>query len=73
MRQDGYGISRISNLRLEGSADGITWTRLTPAPPRGTLDWQQWIVRDQGAYRYVRLVNGTIMGVAELRLYGAVA
>ena len=73
VRQDGYGISRISNLRLEGSADGITWTRLNPAPPRGTLDWQQWIVRDQGAYRYVRLVNGTIMGVAELRLYGAVA
>lgn len=71
VRQDGYGISRIQDLRLEGSDDGQTWSRLTPAEPAGTLEWQQWAVEDHGEYRYVRLVNGEIMGVAELRLYGS--
>ena len=70
VRQDGYGISRISNMRLEGSDDLVTWTRLTPALPRGTLDWQVWPVSDSGSYRYVRLVNGNIIGVAELRAHG---
>lgn len=71
VRQDGYGIARIRDLRLEGSNDGESWTRLTPAPPRGTLDWQRWDVADDAAgYRYVRLINGEIMGVAEFHLYG---
>ncbi|WP_323958848.1 hypothetical protein GC088_09830 [Arthrobacter sp. JZ12] len=70
VRQDGFGISRIKDLRLEGSNDGRTWSRLTPAPPKGTLAWQQWVIRDTAQYRYVRLINGDIMGVAELRLYG---
>lgn len=73
VRQDGYGISRISNMRLEGSNDLSTWTRLTPAVPRGTLDWQLWPVSGSGSYRYVRLVNGAIIGVAELRLHGGLA
>ncbi|WP_277209357.1 hypothetical protein [Isoptericola croceus] len=73
VRQDGYGISRIANLRLEGSHDRQSWNRLTPAQPAGTLDWQRWQVTDDTPYRYLRLVNGQIMGVAELRLFGEVA
>jgi hypothetical protein len=73
VRQDGYGISRIANMRLEGSDDGHTWTRLTPAVPRGTHDWQQWSVTNSTPYRYVRLINGNIINVAELRIYGTVA
>ena len=75
VRQDGYGISRIADLRLEGSDDGQTWTRLTPATPGKTLAWQQWPVADTAAdteYRYVRIANGQILGVAELRLFGEV-
>lgn len=59
-------------MRLEGSNDLTTWTRLTPAVPRGTLDWQRWEVSDDTAYRYVRLVNGQIINIAELRLFGTV-
>ncbi len=73
VRQDGYGISRIADMRLEGSDDGQTWTRLTPRVPAKTLDWQQWVVADDGAYRYVRLANGQILNVAELRLFGTVS
>lgn len=75
VRQDGYGISRIADLRLEGSEDGETWTRLTPAAPGKTLAWQQWPIAADAAddaYRYVRIVNGQILGVAELRLFGQV-
>jgi chitodextrinase len=72
VRQDGYGISRIADMRLEGSNDGQTWTRLTPRVPAKTLDWQQWEVADDGAYRYVRIANGQILNVAELRLFGSV-
>lgn len=72
VRQDGYGISRISNMRLEGSNDLTTWTRLTPTVPRGTLDWQPWQITDATAFRYVRLINGQIINIAELRLFGSV-
>jgi len=72
VRQDGYGTSRISDMRLEGSDDLQTWTRLTPAVPTKTLDWQQWSVQDPTAHRYVRIANGQILGVAELRLFGSV-
>ena len=70
VRQDGYGTSRIADMRLEGSQDLVTWTRLTPAVPTKTLSWQQWAVDDDTAYRYVRIANGQILGVAELRLFG---
>lgn len=72
VRQDGYGISRISNMRIEGSDDRENWTRLTPAVPQGTLDWQRWSVTANDGFRYIRLINGEIMGIAELRLFGAV-
>lgn len=72
VRQDGYGTSRIADMRLEGSDDMQTWTRLTPRAPEKTLDWQQWNVDDDTAFRYVRIVNGQILNVAELNLFGSV-
>jgi chitodextrinase len=72
VRQDGYGTSRIADMRLEGSDDLQTWTRLTPRAPVKTLDWQRWEVADDTPHRYVRIVNGQILNVAELRLFGTV-
>ncbi|MGF6822075.1 hypothetical protein M2317_000979 [Microbacterium sp. ZKA21] len=72
VRQDGYGTSRIADMRLEGSNDLQTWTRLTPRAPAKTLDWQQWQVDADAPFRYVRIANGQILGVAELHLFGDV-
>lgn len=72
VRQDGYGTSRIADMRLEGSNDMQSWTRLTPVAPAKTLSWQQWSVTDETAFRYIRLVNGQILNVAELNLFGSV-
>ncbi|WP_109209786.1 MULTISPECIES: alginate lyase family protein [Microbacterium] len=72
VRQDGYGTSRIADMRLEGSNDLQTWARLTPAVPAKTLEWQRWPVQGDAAYRYIRIANGQILGVAELRLFGSV-
>ena len=73
VRQDGYGTSRIADMRLEGSNDLQSWTRLTPAAPAKTLEWQRWAVQGATGYRYVRIVNGQILGVAELHLFGSVS
>jgi len=70
VRQDGYGTSRIADMRLEGSNDLQNWTRLTPAVPAKTLEWQRWTVQSESAYRYIRIANGQILGIAELRLFG---
>lgn len=72
VRQDGYGTSRIADMRLEGSHDGQAWTRLTPRVPVKTLEWQQWAVADPTAYRFIRIANGQILNVAELRLFGEI-
>ena len=72
VRQDGYGTSRIADMRLEGSNDLQTWTRLTPGVPAKTLEWQRWPVQAESGYRYIRIANGQILGVAELRLFGSV-
>ncbi|WP_203581859.1 alginate lyase family protein [Microbacterium hibisci] len=72
VRQDGYGTSRIADMRLEGSDDLQTWTRLTPVAPAKTLEWQRWAVQGDAGYRYIRIANGQILGVAELRLFGDV-
>ncbi|MFK4834550.1 alginate lyase family protein [Microbacterium sp. ZW T2_14] len=71
VRQDGYGTSRIADMRLEGSNDLVSWMRLTPAAPAKTLDWQRWAVAGDTAYRYIRIANGQILGVAELHLFGS--
>lgn len=72
VRQDGYGTSRIADMRLEGSNDFQTWTRLTPTVPAKTLEWQKWTVTAGDSYRYIRIANGQILNVAELRLFGEV-
>lgn len=72
VRQDGYGTSRIADLRLEGSNDLQEWTRLTPAVPARTLSWQPWESADASPWRYLRIANGQILGVAELRLFGEI-
>jgi hypothetical protein len=59
-------------MRLEGSNDFQTWTRLTPAVPAKTLEWQKWTVTAGDSYRYIRIANGQILNVAELRLFGEV-
>lgn len=68
-RQDGYGTSRMSDLVLEGSNDLQTWRRLT-APTERTLEWQNLTSSGEGAYRYLRVRNGAIIGIAELRVFG---
>ncbi|MFK4762626.1 carbohydrate-binding protein [Microbacterium sp. ZW T5_45] len=70
VRQDGYGTSRIADMRLEGSNDLQTWTRLSPQAPAKTLEWQRWAVSDDASFRYVRIVNGQILNVAELIVFG---
>jgi hypothetical protein len=72
VRQDGYGTSRIADMRLEGSNDLQSWTRLTPAVPAKTLEWQRWGVQAGTGYRYIRIANGQILGVAELRVFGSI-
>ncbi|MCH7231206.1 discoidin domain-containing protein [Glycomyces sp. L485] len=68
-RQDGYGLSRMWAQVLQGSNDLVNWTRLTD-PSEPTYDWQNRPSLDDGGYRYLRVLNGTIIGIAELRLYG---
>jgi hypothetical protein len=68
-RQDNNGMVRMSGLVLEGSNDLATWTPLTE-PTFKTLSWQHLPSLDDGGYRYVRLVNGALIDVAELRLFG---
>ncbi|MGW0609239.1 discoidin domain-containing protein [Streptomyces sp. NPDC002788] len=70
-RQDGYGLSRMWTQTLEGSNDLVNWTRLTK-PSETTHDWQNRSSLDDGSYRYLRIRNGTIISVAELRVYGEV-
>ncbi|MCD0442441.1 putative Ig domain-containing protein [Glycomyces sp. A-F 0318] len=71
-RQDNNGLVRMDGLVLEGSNDLSTWTALT-APTVKTLAWQELPSHDEGSYRYVRVANGALIDIAELRLFGAVA
>ncbi|MEV7692271.1 Ig-like domain-containing protein [Microbacterium sp. NPDC089189] len=69
VRQDQYGTTRLSSLRFEGSDDRQTWVPLT-SNVTATSDWQRLAGLDADAYRYVRLTNGNIINVAEVRLFG---
>ncbi|SDD48513.1 putative Ig domain-containing protein [Glycomyces harbinensis] len=68
-RQDNNGMTRMADLVLEGSNDLEHWTRFTD-PTTKTLAWQELPATDDGSYRYLRLTNGALIDVAELRLYG---
>jgi hypothetical protein len=76
-RQDDNGMVRMADLVLEGSNDLSSWTRLTD-PTSKTLAWQELpsldsASHDSGGYRYVRVSNGALIDIAELRLFGSVA
>ncbi len=68
-RQDNEGVRQMNGLVFEGSNDLSTWTTLT-APTFKTLTWQNLPAMDDGAYRYLRVKNGMLIHIAELRLLG---
>ena len=74
VRQDGYGLARVRNMRVQASADRQQWDTLVSGV-QSTLAWQGFEVDPAFAgadYRYLRVTNGNILNLAELRLYGAV-
>jgi len=70
-RQDNNGMIRMADLVLEGSNDLSSWTTLTE-PTFKTLSWQHLPSLADGSYRYLRIANGALIDVAELRLFGSV-
>jgi hypothetical protein len=68
-RQDNNGMVRMDGLVLEGSNDLSSWTRLTD-PTFKTMSWQNLPSTDDGGYRYLRVTNGALIDIAELRLFG---
>ncbi|MFK4760089.1 discoidin domain-containing protein [Microbacterium sp. ZW T5_45] len=72
VRQDAFGTGRAGDVRLEGSNDLATWTRLTDNA-KGTLAWQT-LAKSSAApsteFRYIRVANNDWINIAELRLFG---
>jgi hypothetical protein len=68
-RQDNNGLVRMADLVLQGSNDRTTWTTLTD-PTFKTLSWQNLPSKDDGDFRYLRVTNGALIDIAELRLFG---
>ncbi len=71
-RQDNNGLTRMDDQVIQGSNDLSTWTTLT-GPTAAEHDWQNLDSSGETGYRYLRVSNGNIIGVAELRLFGTVA
>lgn len=72
LRQDNNGLIRVADTRLEGSNDLQTWVELA-GPAAGTHAWQNLDSGSGESYRYLRLRNSDVLGVAELRLAGSVS
>ncbi|SDL33894.1 Putative Ig domain-containing protein [Glycomyces sambucus] len=68
-RQDNNGMIRMADLVLEGSNDLQDWTRLTD-PAVKNLDWQGLDADGGDGYRYLRIANGALIDIAELRVFG---
>jgi hypothetical protein len=68
-RQDNNGLVRMNDLVFQGSNDLENWTTLTD-PTYKTLSWQNLPSSDDGGYRYLRVSNGALIDIAELRLFG---
>jgi hypothetical protein len=71
VRQDQYGTSRLSTLRFEGSNDGNSWVPMTKTVT-ATQDWQRIDGLNAGSFRYLRLTNGNIINLAEVRVSGTI-
>ncbi|NQX12678.1 putative Ig domain-containing protein [Microbacteriaceae bacterium VKM Ac-2855] len=75
VRQDTFGTGRSAALHLEGSNDLTTWTRVTQNA-RATLAWQGLPMDNPSTsaqpYRYIRIIGGDWINIAELRLKGTV-
>ncbi|MEU6246528.1 putative Ig domain-containing protein [Glycomyces sp. NPDC047010] len=69
-RQDNNGMIRMADLVLEGSNDLDSWTRLTD-PTVKTLSWQGLDAEGAEGYRYLRVSNGALIDIAELRVFGS--
>nr|BFF22426.1 hypothetical protein GCM10025732_03910 [Glycomyces mayteni] len=69
-RQDNNGMIRMADLVLEGSNDLESWTRLTD-PAVKTLSWQGLDAEGTEGHRYLRVSNGALIDIAELRVFGS--
>src|SRR5699024_6367451 len=69
LRQDDNGLTRLDDAYLEGSNDLEGWVQLTGSAA-ATHSWQSLASTSAESYRYLRLRNGGILGVAELRVFG---
>ncbi|MQM28351.1 putative Ig domain-containing protein [Glycomyces albidus] len=69
-RQDNNGMIRMADLVLEGSNDLREWTTLTD-PTVKTLSWQHLDAFGEDGFRYLRVVNGAAIAIAELRVFGS--
>jgi hypothetical protein len=69
-RQDNEGVRQMNGLVFEGSNDLSSWTTLTE-PTFKTLSWQDLPTSGDEAYRYLRVTNGMLIHIAELRLFGS--
>jgi hypothetical protein len=69
-RQDNNGMIRMAGLVLEGSNDLQDWTTLTD-PTVKTLSWQNLDADAADGYRYLRVSNGALIDIAELRVFGS--
>lgn len=68
-RQHDEGMRQMDHLVFEGSNDLSSWTTLTE-PTFKTLSWQNLESSGDEAYRYLRVRNGMLIHIAELRLFG---
>jgi hypothetical protein len=69
-RQHDEGMRQMDGLVFEGSNDLSSWTTLTD-PTRKTLAWQNLPASGDEGFRYLRVKNGMLIHVAELRLFGS--
>ena len=68
-RQDNEGARQMDGLVFEGSNDLSSWTTLTE-PTFKTLSWQNLPSSGDEGFRYLRVKNGMLIHIAELRLFG---
>jgi hypothetical protein len=69
-RQHDEGMRQMDGLVFEGSNDLSSWTTLTD-PTFKTLSWQNLESSEDEGFRYLRVKNGMLIHIAELRLFGA--